>query len=127
MPIPIRSDKGLFNKQFCSGANLDSDDEEAGEEKSIEMNVLDNNPVIEQPLDEEHLTLDKKKVFRRFLFWICGMTISTNGNSRKQDKQIDVIDTSIDEDHILSVICNVSAVIIMAIVGFMFGFFNKYN
>jgi hypothetical protein len=66
-----------------------------------------------------------KNVFKRFLNWICGMDVNLKNRAKRQVKQ--KIDTSIDEDNFLSFICDLLALIVMASVGFTFGFFNRFN
>jgi hypothetical protein len=66
-----------------------------------------------------------KNVFKRFLYWICGMDVILKNRANRQVKQ--KIDTSIDEDKFLSFICDLLAVIVIASVGFTFGFFNRFD
>ncbi len=53
------------------------------------------------------------------------MDVNLKNRAKRQVKQ--KIDTSIDEDKFLNFICDLLAVIVMASVGFTFGFLNRFN
>lgn len=74
--------------------------------------------------------------WKRTIFWICGIESllkqeqlnkhASECNLEINSKKVK-IDTSIHQDRFWSIVCDVNAVIAMALCGFCYGFFNKFN
>ena len=58
--------------------------------------------------------------FKRAFFWLCGI-------KQMNDAPKYTIDTSIAQDPFWKNVCDVNAVIAMALCGFCYGFFNKFT
>ncbi len=95
----------------CVETDLDSDKD----------NISQSNEELEQTPFKE------RSFFKKALFWICGIEknlkkIDTNVKTEKHD-----VDTSIDEKLRQASICDLNVIIVIAIAGFFYGFFNKYD
>lgn len=67
------------------------------------------------------------KNFKKLLFWACGIESVLKQDNSKLDSSKQKIDTSIEENKYLSNICDLNAVVAMALCGFLYGFFNRFN
>ena len=73
--------------------------------------------------------------WKKTIFWICGIEtllkqeeLKKHLSDSEQNTNVNVkIDTSIHQDRFWSNVCDVNAVIAMALCGFCYGFFNKFN
>lgn len=61
------------------------------------------------------------------LFWICGIEGNLKEDFNENEQIEQVIDTSIDQDPFWSKVCDLNAVLAIALCGFCVAFFNKYN
>lgn len=80
---------------------------------------------------ENHETAPK---WKKTIFWICGIEsllkqeeLRKNSSDLEENNKVLKIDTSIHQDPFWSKICDINAVIAMALCGFCYGFFNKFN
>lgn len=64
--------------------------------------------------------------FKKTFFWICGIESSLKGGMEATESQHHV-DTSIDQDPKWAVLCDINAIIAIALSGFCIAFFNKYD
>jgi hypothetical protein len=72
---------------------------------------------------------------KKIIFWLCGIESmlkpknSDEINSTDTESNVNnkIIDTCIYQDPFWSKFCDVNAVIAMALCGFCYGFFNKFN
>ena len=87
----------------------------------IEINDLESNHF---KIDEQRPKPSKLKVA---LFWICGIESSLKEGYDPDAKIEHEIDTSIDQDPFWSNVCDLNAVIAIAISGFTVAFYNKYE
>lgn len=108
---------------FCVGADLsDNDNEDCGSHDDVEDTArLDELPSM---FRGENLGFFKKAVV-----WICGLEKKKTSNSSTSPpvSTSNKPDTSIDQHKFWSVVCDINAVIAIALCGFCFAFFNKYN
>lgn len=75
----------------------------------------------------DNSTTRKYVKLRKALYWICGVEKYLNMERKWEVEQHHPkIDTSIDQSKLASIVCNVNAVIAMAICGFVYAFFNKF-
>lgn len=133
-PLHIPSDKGLFGRGICTGADLKYEEGFEMEKITHAEKLIKNDTTVKRPIKSDSLADDaevqvvkKYNIFKRVLFWICGMETYMN-SKRKRDQMSKVkIDTSIDEDPLLSKLCDIGAILTMAFCGFVFGFFNKFD
>ncbi len=127
LPIQIK-DKKRSNCNFCVGANLDSDDEKlvAQEEQRVKKEQQDLKKHVHFS-DGDQLDISQAikehGVLKRALFWICGIESQLKEEAVEQVH----VDTSIDQNPKWARVCNVNAVIAIALSGFFVAFFNKYE
>lgn len=73
---------------------------------------------------KEEEKVGKLKVF---IYWLCGIESSLVKNNVKSNSSEDYkIDTSINQSKFLSNVCDINAVIAMALCGFCYAFFNRF-
>jgi lipopolysaccharide export LptBFGC system permease protein LptF len=72
---------------------------------------------------------NKVSSLKKILFWICGIESMQKAKETTEvpHSQRHDIDTSIDQDKFWAKICNINAVIALALSAFFFAFFNKYD
>jgi len=125
-PKPIKDAKGKC-VSFCVGADLSASEENINELEEIESksnkNTRNNTfDIIDQDSDKPPSKL--KKAF----FWICGIEkMLQQTNEENKEEKSNEIDTSIDEEPFWALICNINAVLAIALCGFCVAFFNKYD
>jgi hypothetical protein len=114
---------------FFSVHSKYNDQKQKSQEKTIffdsEMNDQFHNHNYSNGINEElnQNSIFKERIsFKNALLWICGI----EGSVQKVAKN-DVIDTSIDEKPTKKNICDLNVVIALAIAGFFYGFFNKFD
>lgn len=88
------------------------------EKENIELNLP------ETKIQKEFTKPSNLKVA---LFWICGIESNLKENFNPNENVENIIDTSIDQDPFWSKVCDLNAVIAIALCGFSVAFFNKYN
>ena len=96
-----------------------NDREEKENEKSLSFEIKES----------EKRSVEIKEKPGRFkiaLFWICGIESSLYEDTNKP-KEVYKINTSIDESRFWSNICDLNAVIAMALCGFCYAFFNTFD
>ena len=84
---------------------------------------------------EENVEKKSKKAFTKpgkfkvALFWICGIESSLKENPEEEiEENIEQkVDTSIDQDPFWANVCNLNAVIAIALSGFCIAFFNRFE
>jgi hypothetical protein len=71
---------------------------------------------------------NKASGLKKLFFWICGIESmqKAKGTEVPHSQRHDV-DTSIDQDRFWAKMCNINAVIALALSAFFFAFFNKYE
>jgi hypothetical protein len=72
--------------------------------------------------------------WKKKIFWICGIDsllrqeqLNKNSSDIERKSKISKVDTSIHQDRFWSIVCDINAIIAMALCGFCYGFFNKFN
>lgn len=68
--------------------------------------------------------------WRKALYWLCGVEKYINKSHREEesyDEKATKIDTSIDQTPTARNLCDVNAVIAMAVCSFIYAFFNKFS
>ena len=83
------------------------------ERKSVSK--ISNSNSIDDLVSEVH----ESGKFKRAFFWLCGI--------KSADTPKYTIDTSIAQDPFWKNVCDVNAVIAMAMCGFCYAFFNKFS
>jgi hypothetical protein len=117
--VPIKSKtRDKFN--YCVGADLDEDVSEF-ETKSSEL-VLETNKTREDSFPQNHN--QEVSFLKKIFFWICGIEkiLEKKGSASQAE-----IDTTIHQDPNWSSFCNYNAILAIALSGFFYGFFYKYN
>lgn len=120
-PIEIKDGKGMCG-HFCVGANLDEDDYVKTKEEEIIV-----EPVEESGLDEDIVQKKSPGRIKTILFWICGVESVLKQGVNKPDQPAPKVDTSIEENKWLSRLCDVNAIVAIALSGFCIAFFNRYD
>ena len=123
-PIGIR-DKKRKNCNFCVGANLDDLDEELDQEADIKSNQEEEAYVTRRvsiDLEGEEIS-----TFKKTFFWICGIESQLKKSGKPQVEQVQQVDTSIDQDPRWALVCDINAIIAVALSGFCIAFFNIYE
>ncbi len=71
---------------------------------------------------------EAKSTLKKAFFWICGIESLSNKNLNDsiQNREEDKKDTSIHETKFASNLCDINAVIVMALCGFCYAFFNRF-
>jgi len=123
-PKPIKDAKGKCIS-FCVGADLSSSNENINEMDSKETDKTHDKTFDIIELDSDKPPSKLKKAF----FWICGIEkmLQNKTEENLQDKSTNIVDTSIDEEPFWALICNINAVLAIALCGFCVAFFNKYD
>lgn len=106
------------------------DDPEEAEERDDDV-IKKIKEAIKRPskvsfkLDDE----PKKEMtkMRKLLYWLCGVENYINKDRREVNPPARKIDTSIDQTSLAKNICDVNAIIAIAVCGFMYAFFNKFS
>lgn len=107
------------------GADLDSENEWNDEEAKAAQEISYSEHLKSHQEMSEHV----KEVgwFKRSLFWICGIENSLKTIEVEEAIEAGEVDTSIDQDPKWAMICNINAVLAIALSGFCVAFFNKYD
>lgn len=107
------------------------DDEEEPEEMEESSSELSKTIKKKKSANRVAFNLDfeKKKVsrWRKMAYWICGVEKYLEMEHMIEIEHQHEIDTSIDQSESASNICNINAVIAMAVCAFMYAFFNKFS
>ena len=82
---------------------------------------------IEEPKHDTNKIYVKPNKFKIALFWICGIESNLKENFNEDLKVIQKVDTSIEQDPFWSNICDLNAVIALALCAFVIAFYNKYE
>jgi hypothetical protein len=101
-------------------------DEEGPVERTNESAAESGNVIKKNKISASKFKTDNK--FRKVLYWICGVGKYLNKENETVDRlKTYRIDTSIDESTFWSTVCDINAVLAMALCGFLYAFFNKFN
>ena len=96
--------------------------------ENLEIKKINNDNFkleIEEPkVDKIYIKPNKFKIA---LFWICGIESNLKENFNDDLKVIQEVDTSIEQDKFWSNICDINAVIALALCAFVIAFYNKYE
>jgi hypothetical protein len=125
--MQIPNGKGFGRNNFCAVASFDENDSD----KLYTTGEL--NPAFysdeKQTQNEASLTpkkpSEKMGALKKSFYFLCG--IEKNKTEPDPEKQKDNMDTSIEQNPFWSAVCDVNAIIAMAVAGFAYGFFNKFN
>jgi hypothetical protein len=106
---------------FCVSADLDEAEEENESEqvKQVREGTAWHN-------NKEHKEASwTKKAF----FWICGIekSLEKKDHSLEEEVGIEKVDTSIDQEAKWASLCSITSVVVMALSGFTYAFFYKYE
>jgi hypothetical protein len=125
----------MFKIRRLTYFSIDDDEEpEPREESEPKENDIKSNSILRDvsskmldKLNSEHFS-NQNSWFKKSLVWLCGIESFINIEKNEQHNQNDSkIDTSIDQDPKWKTICDVNAVVAMALCGFCYAFFNKYD
>ena len=134
-PIPIKDGRGLCCN-WCVGANLDEDEKVAEQIFFKKRNQERKERQMAKKLEKERkaalqrAAAPKKQAsfFKKAFFWICGIEKQMNSvDMNAEEIPADPADTSIDQNTFWAVICDINAIIAMALAAFCFAFFNVYT
>lgn len=127
-PIPYKHIRGLtfFTKNDPNDPiPMEQDEEEEEENKPKEVEKLDNNDEEKDEQEQEQ----SAGLFKTILYWICGVEASlkkNKGNNNNNDNVKYKIDTTINQTKFESNMCDLNAIIAMALCAFCYAFFNKF-
>lgn len=124
-PEQIRDAKGKC-VNFCVGADL-SEREPDPEELKKEQEILEREREKAREKARKQAAKPPPGFLKKAFFWICGIETTLNQDDALDTSEPHYVDTSIDQKPFWGVICDINAVIAMALAGFCFAFFNKYN
>ncbi len=65
--------------------------------------------------------------FKTALFWLCGIESNLKENFDSSIQVKNEVDTSIDQNQFWSNVCDVNAVVALAMNAFVTAFYNKYD
>jgi hypothetical protein len=102
---------------FCVGADLDENEEDITLAEDQYSEIRENGRSTAESFKEAGK-------FKKALFWMCGIE---NRLKQSHDENFDKVDNSIDEEVTHANWCNLNAVISIAVAGFFYAFFNKYD
>lgn len=92
-----------------------------------EEQVDESNEIRETETDEFHDLDRKHSLFKKAFFWICGIESGLNKRDVSKSIKPHTPDTSIEQEPFWSAVCDINAVIAIALSGFCIAFFNKYH
>lgn len=120
--IQIGNDKGLCNSGFCRGARIVSVNDLHEIEAHNKVVSAEFTLLASQTKSTSH---EPKKIgyLKKIILLICGVNAKTMNNPNIEVK----MDTSIEETKFWSKICDIGTVISLAVCGFFFAFFNKFD
>ena len=122
--------KNKFRKKcnICVSPNL-SDSEELGEQEISATYINEKSEEKYQNRGKKssvRLPSHEKSVLKKAFFWICGIEKDLI-TDLEESKSRHNLNTSIEEHAFEDKICNINGVLILAVAGFFYAFFNKYN
>lgn len=88
---------------------------------------IERKRIIKQELKSANPTVKQVSKGKKILYWLCGIESLLGQNKDDGTKKAYKIDTSIDQDPFWSNVCDANAVVAMALCGFVYAFFNKYD
>lgn len=106
------------------------DDQEPEEMEVNRIVIKKKTPRVTFKLNDTDDERKELSSFRKIMYWICGVEKFINVDRAKLNKANDnnfKIDTSIDQSPLWSNVCDINAIIAMAICSFLYAFFNKFS
>lgn len=128
------SDKAHTWKTFFTGHKYSEDDDvemkEGVDNKSFE-NVADGvQVVLEEPKSGEGKAEEpahqEMNVFKKGLYWLCGIESGIESDVQHAVEETK-LDTSINENPVWAMVCDVNAVIAMSVCAFLYAFYNNFS
>jgi DNA gyrase/topoisomerase IV subunit B len=104
---------------------LDDLDEDLDREADIKSN-LEEEAYITRRVS---IDFEEKEVsaLKKTFFWICGIETHLKENGLPTVEQApQIVDTSIDQDPKWAFVCDINAIVAIALSGFIVAFFNNY-
>lgn len=117
---------------WCVGADLNEDDvEEIVERKVLSARKREKIAKKEEKarraaMKRAEQVQKKNSFFKTAFFWICGIEKQMSQPDSEQTSS-EQVDTSIEQNRFWAVVCDINAIIAMALSAFCFAFFNVYT
>lgn len=128
--VPIKDAKGVCCN-WCVGADLNEDNVEEIVERKVfsarkqEKIAKKEEKARRAAMKRVEQAQKKNSFFKTAFFWICGIEKQMSQPDFEQTSE--QVDTSIEQNRFWAVVCDINAIIAMALSAFCFAFFNVYT
>jgi hypothetical protein len=133
--VQIPSGKGCGRYNFCAGSSLQESftSSRISKHSEFSFNIYDEVDHVSMPKTqlkpEVQLSHESKKQnwLKLVLFFICGIENSTATTTKVAENIPVEADAQPTQSLLSSTICNLNAILLLSVTGFIYAFFNNYN